>query len=168
MRSKTILRRLPEGRVTVAEIGVWDGTLSQLLLLRDDLTLIMVDSWAPMDARRKSWTETNDLKALVSDAAMDQAMRTAIASTGFAQYRAQVLRSDSADAASLVDDQSLDLAFIDADHSYLGVCRDIQAWLPKVKRGGWIGGHDYGDPSFPGVEKAVHLFFGPEARTTPA
>jgi hypothetical protein len=56
-------------------------------------------------------------------------------------------------------DGSVDLVFIDADHSYEGVKADIEAWLPKVKVGGWIGGHDYKSPRFPGVERAVHERF---------
>ena len=165
LRATEILRRLPQGRVYGAELGVWDGTLSQLLLLRDDLVLLMVDSWAPKGARPQSYLDSGDVKALSSDEQMAQAHRQAIASTGFANYRAQIVRGDSAQTAEKVADGTLDFVFIDADHSYEGVCRDIQAWLPKVKSGGWIGGHDYGDPAFPGVERAVDVFFGSDIET---
>jgi hypothetical protein len=59
----------------------------------------------------------------------------------------------SLEAARLYPDASLDLVFIDANHFYSDVCADIKAWLPKVKTGGYLGGHDYvfGD----GVRKAV-------------
>lgn len=46
-----------------------------------------------------------------------------------------------------------DLVFIDADHQYLGVKRDIEYWLPKIEKGGIISGHDY---SYPDVRRAVH------------
>ena len=52
-------------------------------------------------------------------------------------------RMSSLDGAKLYQDQSLNFVFIDADHSYQAVVADIQAWLPKVKRGGYIAGHDY-------------------------
>jgi hypothetical protein len=59
------------------------------------------------------------------------------------------------EAASQVADGSLDLVFIDDDHSYEG-CRDaILAWRPKVRIGGWLAGHDYYPERFPGVVKAV-------------
>lgn len=59
------------------------------------------------------------------------------------------------EGAALYGDQSLDWVYIDADHHYEPVCRDIDAWLPKVKPGGVIAGHDYSDyPGF-GVIRAV-------------
>ena len=41
-------------------------------------------------------------------------------------------------------DEHLDFIYIDGDHSYAGVLRDLAAAYPKVKRGGLIMGHDYG------------------------
>lgn len=50
--------------------------------------------------------------------------------------------SSSVSAASLIRDRSLDLVFIDGDHSYGAVQQDILAWMPKIKSGGIICGHD--------------------------
>jgi len=63
--------------------------------------------------------------------------------------------------------RNIDMVFIDADHSYEGVHNDILKWLPKVKSGGIISGHDYGlNPAgvnrFPGVDRAVHELLGEE------
>jgi len=55
---------------------------------------------------------------------------------------ATVTKSDSAEAAKLYKDKSVDFVFIDADHSYQAVKKDIFAWLPKIRKGGFIGGHD--------------------------
>lgn len=54
----------------------------------------------------------------------------------------EVIESDSAEAANQFADGSVDFCFIDADHSYEGVKRDIAAWFPKMKVGGVIAGHD--------------------------
>lgn len=62
-------------------------------------------------------------------------------------------------AAPLVPDGWADFVFIDAGHSYRAVQSDIAHWLPKVKPGGWFGGHDY-HPKFPGVIRAVDEAFG--------
>ena len=37
---------------------------------------------------------------------------------------------------------SLDFIFIDADHTYESVKKDIELWTPKVKHEGIILGHD--------------------------
>ena len=59
-------------------------------------------------------------------------------------------------ASTLYTDKSLDFVFIDADHRYEGVLADIKAWLPKVRDGGIIAGHDY---DWEGVFKAVNEMF---------
>jgi predicted O-methyltransferase YrrM len=63
------------------------------------------------------------------------------------------------DAASLFDDQSHDFVFIDACHEYESVKKDIIAWLPKIRQGGILAGHDY-SVAYPGVIHAVHEIFG--------
>ncbi len=37
---------------------------------------------------------------------------------------------------------SVDMVFIDADHSYEGVKRDYEAWFDKIKKGGYFAFHD--------------------------
>ena len=56
-----------------------------------------------------------------------------------------ILRGISWEMATNIPDKSLDFCFIDADHRYSGVTRDIFAYLPKIKQGGWISGHDCDD-----------------------
>ncbi len=55
---------------------------------------------------------------------------------------------------------TLDFVFIDADHAYEAVKEDIQAWFPKMKKGGIMAGHDLNHVEFPGVRKAVRECFG--------
>ena len=69
------------------------------------------------------------------------------------------LRMASDQAASLFEDGTLDFVFLDADHDYRAVRRDLEAWFPKVKRRGVLGGHDYLHPHFPGVRRAADEFF---------
>ena len=59
-----------------------------------------------------------------------------------------------------IENESLDFVYIDGDHTYEGCKSDIELWLPKVKKGGYIGGHDYLAQCFLGVVTAVNEFFG--------
>jgi hypothetical protein len=67
----------------------------------------------------------------------------------------ELWRETGSEVLHLVPDGSCDMVFVDADHSEAAVRLDIQQWLPKVKAGGVIAGHDYGQPDIPGVAKAV-------------
>ncbi len=75
--------------------------------------------------------------------------------------------AESTTASSLFRDASLDWVHLDARHDYASVKADIQAWLPKVKSGGWLSGDDYDAAQWPGVVKAVcDLLPGAEAWPT--
>ena len=72
------------------------------------------------------------------------------------------VKMSSVEAAKLYPDNSLFFVFIDGSHLYEAVKEDILAWLPKVKSGGFIGGHDIDQPEeFNGVRKAVDELIGP-------
>jgi len=48
----------------------------------------------------------------------------------------------------------VDFVFIDAGHSYQSCRRDIESWLPRIRPGGILCGHDY-CTEFPGVVQAA-------------
>lgn len=50
--------------------------------------------------------------------------------------------------------ESLDFVYVDAQHTYEDTEQILRAYLPKMRRGGVIAGHDYGTV-YPGIEKAV-------------
>lgn len=52
---------------------------------------------------------------------------------------------------------NLDFIYIDGDHSYEGVKKDIELYWPKVRKGGVFGGHDF-CPKIHGVARAVTEF----------
>lgn len=65
------------------------------------------------------------------------------------------LTSDS--AAQLFDNESVDFVFLDAEHLYNDVLNDLKIWFPKVKKGGFIAGHDFYEGTQ--VKLAVEEFF---------
>ena len=47
---------------------------------------------------------------------------------------------------------------LERKRNYAQVKKDMEAWWPKVRKGGVMGGHDIGHIEFPGVAKAVEGF----------
>lgn len=118
------------GARTGAEIGVCYGEYSEELARGiPGLRLLCVDPWAE-GKRPRSHPRS-------AFAAMEQARAR------LAPYDCQLIRQWSPAAASLVPDRSLDFVYLDADHQFESVVADIRAWLPKVRQGGVLAGHDY-------------------------
>jgi hypothetical protein len=69
-----------------------------------------------------------------------------------------LLKMFSCEACKHIENGSLDFCFIDGNHSYESVKEDIQNYLPKIKSGGLLAGHDYRMPGT-GVKKAVDEIF---------
>lgn len=59
------------------------------------------------------------------------------------QDRAHIIRMDSPAAAKLFPDEYFDFIYIDADHAYDAVVKDLTMWWPKIKKGGLFCGDDY-------------------------
>lgn len=74
------------------------------------------------------------------------------------------IRGESYEVCNKFDDESVDFVFIDGDHHYEIVLKDIQGWFPKVKKGGIISGHDYAPGIGCGVIEAVNQIF-PDVKT---
>lgn len=70
----------------------------------------------------------------------------------------KVIKSNTEQFLSSLPDEYLDAVYIDADHSYEGVKKDLELSYRKVKKGGLIMGHDYSTSMFPGVVDAVNQF----------
>ena len=68
----------------------------------------------------------------------------------------RLIVSDSVSASQLFAGASIDWVHLDARHDYASVKADIEAWLPKVKPGGWLSGDDYDKQKWPEVVKAVN------------
>jgi len=73
------------------------------------------------------------------------------------------LHTFSHEAAPLVEDNSLDIVYIDADHTEEAVAEDIKLWYPKLRLHGLMAGDDYREPGNRdewGVRQAVDRVFG--------
>ena len=72
-----------------------------------------------------------------------------------------LIKGYSLDVVNNYENESINFCFIDGSHEYEDVKKDIIAWLPKIKKGGILAGHDY-DVAWSGVIKAVDELLGKE------
>jgi hypothetical protein len=68
----------------------------------------------------------------------------------------KILKKSTVDFLNEIQNDMLDIVYIDADHSYSAVKRDLKLTLEKIKYGGLICGHDY--VRYTEVELAVNEF----------
>ena len=81
--------------------------------------------------------------------------------------RVELVRKKSTEAAPDFEDESLDFVFIDAIHDYENCFNDIAHWHHRVRKGGYVMGHDWEHPGFPGVQQAVVEHYGDAVRGVP-
>ena len=133
------------------EVGTWQGNLSSYVLETClDLTWISIDAWKYFGLEYKDGTNISQDKMEMVYASVKQKLLK------FGS-KSIIKRSLSLGAAKHIEDLSLDMVFIDANHTHKAVKEDIYAWWPKVKDNGIISGHDIHHPP---VEQAVREAFG--------
>jgi hypothetical protein len=143
---KRIVESAPEGE-HILEVGAWKGASTSYLAVEAQhkkLRIDVVDTWAGSDEHKD-----------ISDIKENSLFGTFIDNLRPVINLINPIRTDSVSASKMYADESLDAVFIDADHKYESVRADILAWMPKVKKGGILAGHDYMD-AWGGVIKAVN------------
>jgi len=156
MRWHAVIDRCPDATLG-AELGVLRGTMSrELLNALPGLHLLLVDRWAEYPDERK----LNPSRVTrQTQEYFDEALEECRGNVAPYSERVTFLRHDTVAAAGHVHG-GLDFVFVDADHTYQGVIDDVTAWMSKVRKGGWILGHDYGSKRHPEVKRAVDKLFG--------
>jgi predicted O-methyltransferase YrrM len=134
--------------ITAVEVGVEHGFNASEMLNRMNIkTLYLVDPYtAYIDCL------TNG----VIQEALDESYQKMLFSIRYFLDKTVVVKKTSIEASKDFEDNFFDFVYIDASHDYEPVKADINAWWPKVKIGGIIGGHDY--KWSPHVERAVREF----------
>ena len=136
----------------VAELGLKEGKTFLYLLKHCPKTRIIgVDMWAQRP--EQSGVDGGETYDNWNMAAYEAKVREGAEPYG---TRARILKMSTTDAARFIGNETLDLVFIDADHSENGVTQDILNWAPKVRPGGIVSGHDI---NWPSVKRAVDRFY---------
>ena len=134
-----LVRQYARSRMTVFELGVYTGRASLVMLrhikvMRGQLYAI---DWFKgnlgVEAIINTTFERHDIQAIYQNN---------IREYGY-EAHTNLIVATTESAAPIVADQSVDILFIDADHRYSQVRRDILNWYPKLKSGGLLAGHDF-------------------------
>lgn len=144
------------------ELGSFMGESTQMFLSSGLWTagFYAVDPWAgPEDEYKTTNADTRLTWKDIRDE-FDYNTRMYNNSPDYIHQEFQVIRGKSKSAVELFEDDYFDFIYIDADHTYDSVCLDIQLYLPKLKKGGFIAGHDYDPQGWPEVVEAVHAMLG--------
>ena len=135
-----LIAALPN-RENMVELGCFRG-ISTAIFAHDFGHVTTVDRWGAgksIGDPKRSWED------------IEREARARLSNFG----NVEVIKADCQEAAEAIPDGSLDFIYIDANHTYLAVKRDIAAWLPKLKPEGVLGGHDYCEAD-QGVIQAVN------------
>jgi len=131
------------------EIGVERGHYSQVILSQNPELLILVDPWCHQDEKIYP-NDTSNVDNVEAERRFKEVMNTL-----GKDERVKVQRTFSVEASKSIEDNSLDFVYIDAIHTKEACFEDMCTWWPKIKKGGWLCGHDY---QFQGVINAVKEF----------
>lgn len=154
----------PRGRG--AEIGVFMGGFSQKILNEvKPSKLYLIDPWVNFDdpGLDKSWYKEG------SDFDMDE-IHDKIAdkyAKRITNGQVEMLRGTAEAMLPKIADDSLDFVYIDGDHRYEAVKKDITLSWPKLVEGGVMAVDDHVTGYWwqDGVVRAVNEFLGDNART---
>lgn len=121
----------------ILELGVFRGAFAERLLHSCPTVThyYMLDPWRHL----ADWNKP----ANVDQAAFDDIYAEAMARTQFASERRIVLHGRTDEVIDRIDDQSLDIAYVDGDHTLRGIAIDLIRTYPKIRPGGILGGDDY-------------------------
>lgn len=158
-----------ERKTLIAEVGSFLGYTAKHFAATDkNVHVVCVDTWfAINDDQAAIQQMTRDVFAEFNENCKSE----------ISENRIETLRGLSvAIAAALRKSEyrgQFDLVYIDAGHDYESVKADIAAWLPMLREGGIICGHDFdvkdrsGNIMFPGVRRAVEEAFGEDFERPP-
>lgn len=126
------------------EVGTWKGCSAvymavEIINSKKQIKFDCVDTWTGSEEHTDP--QSDHYESLLLD--KDGLYNLFISNIEPVNHVIKPVRKASMEALDLYENGSLDCVFIDAAHDYKNVCKDIQGWLPKIKPGGILSGHDW-------------------------
>ncbi len=139
-------------KIKICEIGVFKGEFSKILIDNlDTIEIHLIDIFegemcsGDKDGNNIIFTNLNDeyvnLKKIYEN-----------------NKNVIIHKGTSYEILNQFKNEYFDMIYIDGDHTYDGVKKDLKITYDKVKCSGFICGHDYVSPRFDGVVRAVNEF----------
>jgi len=134
-----LLRKLPKKSVG-CELGVWKGDFSkEILRIIKPKKLYLIDPWLYQPKYPDSWyggASANSQKD------MDDIYKS-VKALFDNNEEVQIIRIKTEDLLNCIPNNHLDWVYIDGNHQFEYVLKDLQVFSQKVKKGGIICGDDY-------------------------
>lgn len=127
----------------MVELGSFAGVSSELFAIHCK-RIYCVDPWVPY------WEIDDQNKMSTAESQFDKMLANY---SNIVKYK---MRSDEASAE--FGGRSLDLVYIDSDHSSENVENEINLWIDRIKSNGYMAGHDF---NLPTVFNVVTKYFDP-------
>jgi hypothetical protein len=126
----------------IVEVGVWKGDFSkQILSISRPNLLVLVDSWT-FDEKVRGCAPQVSGEEPLNQNFFDQAKKDTFDKFKNIQ-NVHILDLNSLEASSKYEDNFFDYIYIDAEHTYKAVTKDLEVWYPKLKKNGTLFGDDY-------------------------
>ena len=116
-----------------AEVGVWKGYLSSEILKHNPLKLHLIDPWKTQDVIDRCYSINQKKLNKIYEKVLNK----------FGKLSNVEIHRDFSTNVSF-STQYFDWVYIDADHSYDAVKKDLEFYYPLVKKRGYLCGDDYG------------------------
>jgi len=136
---RSMLQKMPKGGVCI-EVGVWRGEFTRMILNQlQPKKLTLIDPWKNFDERKDAFdgqTKEDEFERIHNEVKAKFADEIEAG-------QVEIMRALSADALAEMNENTLDFAYLDGDHSYEGVKADLEGVFPLMKQGGIIMMDDF-------------------------
>ena len=139
LHRESMIRTMLKPGMVGCELGVFAGEFAESLARLQPKHLTLIDCWSSPDGHLFSGDVDGN-----NGVSLSQEYLYGLVVSRFSNNPSiQILRGWTWDLIPTLPDNSLDYVYIDADHTYEGMKRDLKLIQSKLKPDGFLMGHDY-------------------------
>ena len=151
MKTRIDLLKSFEKKLIIAELGVFKGEFSsQIINICNPNKLYLVDIFSGR-------VESGDVNGNNIISINGEELKKIVENKFSSNTKVKIIKSCSVEFLKSLEENYLDVVYIDSSHQYEHTKKELEESFFKVKKNGFICGHDY-HPRFNGVVRAVNEF----------